>query len=207
MVKIFYLDEKYPLDKDINLIADLIKAGEIIVFPTDTIYAIGCSLYNKQGVERLLNFTGKMDKKAKLSILCKDIKTISEYVYPYSSSVFRTIKEYSPGPCTFILQANNHLGKFFKTTKSEIGVRIPSNPILAALLQQLEHPMISTSLKFEEAQGNENFDPEYIVDKIKHSVDLMIHSPIENPMESTIIDCTGEEIIVVREGKQIMEQE
>ncbi len=205
MVKIFYLDENYPLDKDINLVADLIAAGEIIVFPTDTIYAIGCSLYNKKGVERLLAFTGKMDKKAKLSILIKDIRTISEYVYPYSSSVFRTIKEYSPGPCTFILNANNHLGKYFKTTKSEIGVRIPSNPILSMLLNKLEHPIISTSLKFEEAEGNENFDPEYIADKIKYDVDIMIHSPIENPMESTIIDCTNEEIVIVREGKQILQ--
>jgi tRNA threonylcarbamoyl adenosine modification protein (Sua5/YciO/YrdC/YwlC family) len=205
MVKVFYLDENYPLDKDINQLADLIKAGEIMVFPTDTVYAIGCSVYNKQGVERLLNITGKMDKKSKLSILCKDIKTISDYVFPYSSAVFRTLKEYSPGPTTFILNANTQLGKYFKTVKTEIGVRIPSNPILATLLKNLEHPIISTSLKFEGAIGNENYDPDFILEKIKNDVDFMIHSPIDNPMESTIIDCTQEVIEVVREGKQIIE--
>ncbi len=183
MVKVFYLDENYPLDKEIQQICGLINAGEIMVFPTDTVYAIGCSLYNKPGVDRLLTLTGKMDKKAKLSILCKDIRSITDYVYPYSTAVFRTLKEYTPGPTTFILNANTQLGKYFKTVKTEIGVRIPSNPIVAELLKNLEHPIISTSLKFENAIGNENYDPDFIMEQIKHTVDFMIHSPIVEPME------------------------
>jgi tRNA threonylcarbamoyl adenosine modification protein (Sua5/YciO/YrdC/YwlC family) len=205
MVEVFYIEEDYPLEKDIVSVAKQIANGAVVVFPTDTIYAIGCSVMNKSGVDKLLNITGKIDKKAKLSILCKDIKTISNYTLPYSSQVFRTLKEYSPGPCTFILNANNQLSKLYKTKRIEIGVRIPSNPILSSLLKNLDFPIISTSLKFEHLENEfDNYDPNILLDLIKNDADIMIHSEIDQPAESTIIDCTNEDIVIVREGKLII---
>jgi tRNA threonylcarbamoyl adenosine modification protein (Sua5/YciO/YrdC/YwlC family) len=206
VTEVLYIDELYPLEKDIANAARLIEAGAVAVIPTDTIYAVACNVNNRAGVEKLLNITGKIDKKQRLSILCKDIKMISEYTVPYSSQVFRTLKEYTPGPVTFILNANNYLSKLYKTKRTEIGVRIPSNPITLQLLKFLAYPLVSTSLKFDDVDEDlQNYDPEYVYDRMKHSVDLMIHSPLENPAESTIIDCTREEIEIIREGKLIIE--
>jgi tRNA threonylcarbamoyl adenosine modification protein (Sua5/YciO/YrdC/YwlC family) len=205
MVEIFYPDEYYPLEKDLLQICKLINQGKVVVFPTDTVYAIGCSLYNKDGIERILKITGKQEKKARLSVLCKDIKTISTFALPYSTAVFRAIKEYAPGPFTFILNANTFLGKLLKSSKKEIGVRIPSNPILQMILQHLETPMISTSLTIDGYDEIEVNDPQIIQDELKHKIDVLVVAPIEHPMASTVIDCTTDELVVVRQGRQLIE--
>ncbi|MBK7787852.1 MAG: threonylcarbamoyl-AMP synthase [Saprospiraceae bacterium] len=200
MVEVLYIDGEYPLQKDINEAAAHFDRGQIVAFPTDTVYALGCSLYNKEGIERILKVTGKEEKKTRLSVLVKDIKSIAAFVLPYSTQVFRALKEYSPGPCTFILNANNHLGKFFKSSKKEIGVRIPSHPVTSGLLQNTKEAIISTSIPIPEG-----LDPRdtasYILDTYKHNIDVLIYSEVEPPVESTILDCTTEEMVIVREGK------
>jgi tRNA threonylcarbamoyl adenosine modification protein (Sua5/YciO/YrdC/YwlC family) len=205
VVEIFYIDEDYPLEKDLAVVAKLIEKGAVAIVPTDTIYAIVCNVNSRSAVDKLLNITGKFDKKQRLSILCKDIKTISEFTTPFSSQVFRTLKEYSPGPVTFILNANHYLSKVYKTKRSEIGVRIPSNQILSKLLGFLAFPLISTSLKFDDAEDEmQNYDPDYILERLKHSADVMIHCMLNQPAESTVINCTQEDIEIIREGKLII---
>jgi tRNA threonylcarbamoyl adenosine modification protein (Sua5/YciO/YrdC/YwlC family) len=204
MVIVYYPDKDYPSPKDISQICARIALGDVMVFPTDTVYAIGCSLYNKAGIETILKITGKKEKKTRMSVLCKDVKTISSFVLPYSSAVFRTLKEYSPGPTTFILNANTQLSKLLKSTKKEIGVRIPNAPIIKEILASLEHPLISTSLAIEEVNDDRiQYDPEFILDHVKHVVDLMVYTELDDPQVSTVIDCTQESIEIIREGSLI----
>ena len=195
MVEVLYIDGEYPLQKDINEAAAHFDRGQIVAFPTDTVYALGCSLYNKDGIERILKATGKEEKKTRLSVLVKDIKSIAAFVLPYSTQVFRALKEYSPGPCTFILNANNHLGKFFKTSKKEIGVRIPSHPITSGLLQNAKEAIISTSIPLPEG-----LDPRdtasYILETYTHTFDVLIYSIAEPPAQSTTLQCTIQVLVV-----------
>lgn len=199
MNRYFDFTENYPLEKEINEISQLISNGAIVIFPTDTLPAIGCSVHNRNGVDKILEISDKIDKKNKLSILCKDIKTISDYTLPFSTSTFRVIKDNSPGAVTYILNATTHLGKLLKTSKKEIGVRIPSNEVLRKMLLNLEHPMISTSLQYnhdvEQEENWSNFEEKY-----KHQVDIFIKSNNEAVGESTILDCREEEVQVIREG-------
>ena len=203
MVEGHYIDGEYPLEKDLFEAAGHFNRGQIVAFPTDTVYALGCSLYNKEGIDRILKATGKEEKKTRLSVQVKDIKSIAAFVLPYSTQVFRALKEYSPGPVTFILNANNHLAKFFKSTKREIGVRIPSHAVAAGLLKFSHDAIISTSIPLPpDLDVHETAD--YILENYKHKIDVLIHSQVEAPVESTIIDCTSEDIVVVREGKTII---
>ncbi len=200
MVEVHYIDGEYPLEKDLQEAAGHFNRGQIVAFPTDTVYALGCALYNKDGIDRILKATGKEEKKTRLSVLVKDIKSIATFVLPYSTQVFRALKEYSPGPVTFILNANNHLAKFFKSTKKEIGVRIPSHPVTSGFLKYCNEAVISTSIPLP-ADLDPRETAEYILEHYKHKIDVLIHSEVEPAIESTIIDCTPEDIVVVREGK------
>lgn len=200
MSKFYDFTEDYPLEKEINEICKDIDNGAVIIFPTDTLPAIGCSVLNRDGVDKVLSISEKIDKKNKMTVLCKDIKTISDYTLPFSTSIFRSIKDQTPGPVTFILNATTQLGKILKESKKEIGVRIPSHPVLREILLTLEHPMISTSLPYNlesDAEGNwVAFEEKY-----KHQVDIFIKAEIEEVGESAILDCRNEEIEVIREGR------
>lgn len=196
----FNYTEDYPLEKEILEICNAINKGAVVIFPTDTLIAIGCKAHDRNSIDKVLEISEKIDKKNKMTILCKDIKTVSDYTLPFSTSVFRTIKDHTPGPVTFILNATTQLGKILKTSKKEIGVRIPSHPVLKDILAHLDEPLITTSLHYDEnldLEANWNL----IEEKYKHQVDIFIKADIEEVGESTILDCRNEEIEVIREGR------
>jgi len=200
MQRIFFHD-KNPNKRDLMQVAERINQGEIVVFPTDTIYALGCLMTNKAGIERICKILNKKEKQAKMSLICPNISVVSEYTTPISNDVFKTMKRYLPGPYTFILKSNNYVQKFFKNNKEEIGIRIPNNEVLTGLHEFLQAPLISTSLSTDDVIQKFFTDPDDIETSFKHTVDILIDGGIGDHAESTILDCTGVEIEIIREGK------
>lgn len=204
MQRIFFHD-KSPNKRDLKDVATRINSGEIVIFPTDTIYALGCLMTNKDGIERICRILNKKEKQAKMSLICPNISVISQYTTQIDNDVFKTMKRYLPGPYTFILNSNNYVQKFFKNNKEEIGVRIPQSEILEGLHEFLDAPLISTSLNTEEGVQKYYTDPDEIEETFKHSVDILIDGGIGDNSESTVLDCTGQQIEVMREGKGELE--
>ena len=204
MVK-FELHPENPNKRDVKTIAEILKDGGIGVIPTDSVYALTCLKSNKEGIERIIKLTGKVEKKAKLSLLCKDLKVVADHTLPYDNHIFKTMKRYLPGPYTFILNANNSVTKFFKNNKKEIGIRIPDNVIVGSLLEALDEPLISTSLNMEESDFPYTTVIEDIEDKFKGTIDFVIDGQMGEAAETTVLDCTTGEIILVREGKGVVD--
>lgn len=200
MQRIFFHD-KNPNKRDLKEVADRINKGDIVIFPTDTIYALGCLMTNRSGIERICRILNKKEKQAKMSLICPNISVISQYTTQIDNDVFKAMKRYLPGPYTFILNSNNYVQKFFKNNKEEIGVRIPENEILDGLHEFLDAPLISTSLNTEDGIQKYYTDPDEIEDVFKHKVDILIDGGAGDHAESTVLDCTGETIEMVREGK------
>lgn len=203
MQRIFFHD-KNPNKRDLKEVASKINQGAIVIFPTDTIYALGCLMNNKPGIERICKILDKKEKSAKMSLICPNISVISQYTTQINNDVFKTMKRYLPGPYTFILNSNNYVQKFFKNNKEEIGVRIPQNEILVGLHDYLEAPLISTSLNTEGNIQKYYTDPDEIEATFQHKIDLLIDGGLGDDEESTVLDCTGDEILVVREGKGVI---
>lgn len=200
MQRIFF-HEKNPNKRDLKEVAERINKGEIVIFPTDTIYALGCLMTNRAGIERICRVLDKKEKQAKMSLICPNISVISQYTAPIDNNVFKAMKRYLPGPYTFILNSNNYVQKFFKNNKEEIGVRIPQNEILLGLHEFLVAPLISTSLNTEEGVQKYFTDPDEIEQIFQHKVDILLDGGVGDNAESTVLDCTGTEIEMVREGK------
>jgi tRNA threonylcarbamoyl adenosine modification protein (Sua5/YciO/YrdC/YwlC family) len=196
-----YFHEKNPNKRDLKEVAERINQGEIVIFPTDTIYAIGCLMTNRSGIEKICRIMNKKEKQARMSLICPNISVISQYTIQISNDVFKTMKRYLPGPYTFILKSNNFVQKFFKNSKEEIGVRIPNNDILIGLQEFLKAPLISTSLNSEDDILKYYTDPDEIEEVFAHKADMLMDGGIGDYAESTVLDCTGPEIELVREGK------
>ncbi len=189
-----------PDTRDIKRIAEAMNKGSVVIFPTDSVYAIGCVMTNKSSIDRILKITGKREKQSKLSLICKDIKTVADFTLPYSNHVFKSMKRYLPGPYTFILNANNYVTKFFKNNKKEIGIRIPDNKIVLELMEYLDAPIISTSMNNPDV--TEYFiDPEIIESTYEHQVDYLLDGGLGEAQGTTVLDCTSGDIEVVRLGK------
>lgn len=189
-----------PDTRDIKMIAEKMNKGDVVIFPTDTVYAMGCIMTKKSSIERIIKISGKKEKQAKLSLICKDIKTVADFTLPYSNHIFKSMKRYLPGPYTFILNANNYVTKYFKNNKKEIGIRIPDNKIVLELMEYLDAPIISTSLNNDDV--SEYFiDPEKIEDTYAHQVDYLIDGGLGEAMGSTVLDCTSGDIEIMRLGK------
>jgi tRNA threonylcarbamoyl adenosine modification protein (Sua5/YciO/YrdC/YwlC family) len=204
MQRIFFHDQN-PNKRDLKEVANRINEGEIVIFPTDTIYALGCLMTNRVGIERICRILDKKEKQARMSLICPNISVISQYTTQIDNSVFKAMKRYLPGPYTFILKSNNYVQKFFKNNKEEIGVRIPQNEILLGLHEFLDAPLISTSLNTEDGVQKYFTDPDEIELIFQHKVDILIDGGIGDHDESTVLDCTGDEIILVREGKGVVD--
>jgi len=196
-----FVHTKNPNKRDLKEIAEKIKAGSILIFPTDTIYAIGCLMTNRQGIEKICKVMNKKEKQAKMSLICPNISVISQYTPQIDNDVFKSMKRYLPGPYTFILKSNNYVQKFFKNNREEIGVRIPNNEIILALLEYLDVPLISTSLSTDDDIQKFYLDPDEIEETFTHDVDILLDGGVGDYEESTILDCTGDEIVLMREGK------
>lgn len=189
-----------PDSRKIKQVTDVLKNGGIVVIPTDTIYAFATSLNNKKGLERLAKFKGVKLNKAQFSLICDGLSDIATYTKPIERNVFRALKNSLPGPFTFILNANNHVSKLFGTNKKEVGIRFPDHHITKAIVEQLGHPLVSTSVHDDDEIIEYTTDPEAIFSRYEDSVDLVIDSGYGKNQASTIVDCTTGELTILRQG-------
>lgn len=189
-----------PNEKEIQRIVNILRNGGIVIYPTDTIYGIGCDIFNTKGVETICKFKGIDPRKHSLSFICNDISMVSEYA-KMNNDTFKIMKRNLPGAFTFILEGNNKLPKLFKSKKT-VGIRIPDNNIARAIVSELGNPILSTSVRDREDEILEYFtDPELIHERYGNLVDAVIDGGIGSLDPSTIVDCTDEEISITRQGK------
>jgi tRNA threonylcarbamoyl adenosine modification protein (Sua5/YciO/YrdC/YwlC family) len=190
-----------PQSKEINKIVECLKNGGIIIYPTDTVYSIGCDIMNPKAVEKLCKLKNIKPEKANFSFVCSDLSLISHFVKPISNTVFRVIKKALPGPYTFILEANNNVPKLLKQNKKTVGIRVPDNEICKAIVTNLGNPIITTSLHNPYDEILDYFlDPEVIYREYQNKVDMVIDGGHGSLLASTVIDFSGEGIEVIREG-------
>ncbi len=190
----------------IQQVVNELRKGEIVIFPTDTVYAVGCDLNNKKALIELAKWKGVKMNKANFSIICSDISETSEYVKQIDRVTFRLLKNHLPGPFTFILNATNEVSKLFDASKKEIGIRIPNNKIVLELVKQLGNPIAVTSLHDSEDEIMDYFtDPSAIYERYDDDVAIIIDGGIGHLEASTIVNCTGEAPEIVRQGIGIIE--
>jgi len=199
------INTENPEMRKIKQAVEVLDNGGIIIYPTDTVYGIGCDIYNQKAIQRVLQLKGIKPKKANLSFVCNDLSHISEYTRPFDNTTFRILKRALPGPYTFILNANNNVPKLFKSNKKTVGIRIPDNKIAQLLVKELGRPILSSSLKMDDEIETYPTDPDEIHDMYKKLVDLVIDGGFGNLTVSTVIDCTKGNMEVLRQGAGNME--
>lgn len=192
--------EDKPSEAAIKKVVDVLKSGGLIIYPTDTVYGLGCDITNSKALERIAKIKGVKLEKANFSFICHDLSHLSDYVRQIDTATFKLLKRSLPGAYTFILPGNNNLPKEFKK-KTTVGIRIPDNSIALEIVRQLGNPIVSTSIRDEDEVIEYTTDPELIFEKWQNLVDLVIDGGYGDNMGSTIIDLSGYEPIVVREGK------
>jgi tRNA threonylcarbamoyl adenosine modification protein (Sua5/YciO/YrdC/YwlC family) len=194
-----------PSDRQLRLVVECLMDGGVIIFPTDTIYAIGCDIYKPKAVDRIAQIKGVKKEKANFSFICHDLSHLSEYSRPIDNAVYKMMRRNLPGAFTFILSASNKVPKIFQSRKKSIGIRVPDNNIARDIVQMLGNPIMSTSIHDDDEIIEYTTDPELIFERYSNRVDLVIHGGYGNNVASTIIDCTGSEPELVREGKGILQ--
>jgi tRNA threonylcarbamoyl adenosine modification protein (Sua5/YciO/YrdC/YwlC family) len=177
---------------------ECLQRGGIIIYPTDTIYGLGCDILQHKAVERICRIKNVDPKKAQLSFICSDLSHLSDYTKQLPTTTYRLLKEYLPGPFTFILPASKMVPKILQSKKDTIGLRIPDNNIALAIIKELGRPILSASLPGEMIE--DYTDPEIMHENFRNEVDVVINGGIGGSVPSTIVDCTGAEPIVIREG-------
>ncbi len=187
-----------PQPRNIRMIVECLLDGGVIVYPTDTIYGLGCDIFQQKAVGRICRIKQVDPAKAQLSFICHDLSDLSNYTKSISTPLYRLLKTYLPGPYTFILPASKQVPKILKSRKDTIGLRIPDNVIARALVRELGHPILSSSLPGDMVE--EYTDPEMIEEKFKNLVDIVVDGGIGGILPSTVIDCTGDEPVVIRKG-------
>ena len=194
-----------PQPRLIRQVVDTLKSGGIIVYPTDTIYGLGCDISQHKAVERICRIKGVDPQKAQLSFVCYDLSDLSQYARQIDTPVYRMLKQYLPGPYTFILEASRQVPKIIKSKRDTIGIRVPDNKIARCIVQELGNPILSASLPGDFVE--EYTDPEIIHDRFEKLVDVVIHGGIGGMVPSTIIDITSGEPQMIREGAGEWEEE
>lgn len=189
-----------PNPKEINRVVDILRKGGLIIYPTDTVYGLGCDITNTKALEKIARIKGIKLAKANWSFICADLSNLSDYVRQIDTATFKILKRTLPGPYTFILPGNNNLPKEFKKKKT-VGIRVPDNNIARTLVEVLGNPIISTSIRDEDELLEYTTDPELIYEKWQNLVDVVIDGGYGDNMASTVIDLSGDEPIVIREGK------
>ena len=190
-----------PSQRQINTVVDCLRSGGIIIYPTDTIYGLGCDIYNKKAVEQIAQYKGIKKEKANFSFICSDLSHISDFTRPINNDVYKLMRKNLPGPFTFILNANNNVPKLFQSKKKQVGIRVPDNNIIRTIVEELGNPILSSSVKDEDEIVEYTTDPELIYEKFKNIADIVIDGGYGDNEPSTILDCTQDEIVIVRQGK------
>ena len=196
-VRIF---EENPNEREIEKVVKVLKKGGLIIYPTDTVYGLGCDITNTKAMEKVAKIKGVKLNKSKFSFICSDLSNLSDYVKQIDSSTFKILKRALPGPYTFILPGNNNLPKAFKN-RSTVGIRVPDNNIVHDLVKMLGNPIVSTSIYDEDDLVEYTTDPELIYEKWKDIVDVVIDGGYGDNTPSTVIDLSDGEIEIIREGK------
>lgn len=194
----------YPENPDprrIQKIVEILRNGGVIIYPTDTIYGMGCDIFNQKAIERVCQIKGVKPQKHNFSFICYDLSNIAEFTRALSTPVFKLMKKALPGPFTFILEANNKVPKLLNNKKKTVGIRVPDHPIPRILVKELGQPILTTSIRDEDDVIEYSTDPELIYEKYKDIVDAVVDGGYGNNVASTVIDCTGDEIEIVRLGK------
>lgn len=187
-----------PNARHIKTVVDCLLDGGVIIYPTDTIYGIGCDIFQQKSIEKICRIKNVIPQKAQLSFICYDLSDLSKFTKGISTPLYRILKEYLPGPYTFILSASKEVPKILQNKKNTIGLRIPNNNIAREIVCSLQHPILSASLPGEMVE--EYTDPDLIYENFKNLVDIVINGGIGNTIPSTIIDCTNDEYQVIRKG-------
>lgn len=190
-----------PSSKQIRTVVECLLDGGVIIYPTDTVYGMGCDIFKSKAIERIAQIKGIKAEKANFSFICSDLSQLSDYTRPITNDVFKLMKKNLPGPFTFILNASNSVPKLIQSKKKTVGIRIPGNNIPLEIVNELGHPIMSTSIHDEDEILEYTTDPELIYEKYKNLVDIVIDGGFGDNEASTIIDCTGSEPLIIREGK------
>jgi len=192
--------EENPNEKAIKEVVQTLREGGLVIFPTDTVYGVGCDLRSQKGLKNLAQLKGVKIEKAEFSFITDSLSNLSEYVGHIDTSVFKMLKRTLPGPFTFILEGSSHLPKIFKNKKT-VGIRIPNHTIALALVKELGNPIAITSIKDENVIVEYTTDPEDIYENWKHKVDIVINGGFCGNIASTVVDATQGSPIIIREGK------
>ena len=190
-----------PNPRYIQQTIECLNDGGIIIYPTDTIYGLGCDIYKNKAVEKIALIKGIKKEKANFSFICSNLSHISDFTTPISNDIYKLMKRNLPGPFTFILNGNNKVPKLFQSKKKTVGIRVPDNNIINEIVQKLGNPIMSSSVKDEDEIIEYTTDPELIYEKYGHLVDIVIDGGYGGNIPSTIIDCTVDDFTIIREGK------
>jgi len=190
-----------PGDRYLKIIVDCLKDGGIIIYPSDTVYGLGCDITKIKAVDRIAQLKGIKREKANFSFVCHSLSHLSDFTRPIPNPVYKLMRRTLPGPFTFILNANNNVPHFFQSKKKTVGIRIPDHQVPVQIVEKLGNPIMTTSIHDDDEIVDYLTDPELIYKKYQNLVDIVIDSGPGGNTPSTVIDCTGEELLIVREGK------
>lgn len=190
-----------PNPRHIKMISECLLDGGVVIMPTDTVYGLTCDIKKSKAVDQIARIKGLKKEKANFSFICEDISQLSEYTRPIPNEIFKLMRQALPGPYTFILNANTRIPKIFQSKKKTIGIRIPENNIPLEVIKNLGHPIMTTSIRDDDEILEYTTDPELIYEKYKKTVDLIIDGGYGDNLASSIIDCTSDEISLIRQGK------
>ncbi|MBQ0116579.1 MAG: threonylcarbamoyl-AMP synthase [Flavobacterium sp.] len=200
MAQYIKIYEENPNEAAIDKVVKVLRDGGLIIYPTDTVYGLGCDITNSKALERIAKIKGVKLEKANFSFICSDLSNLSDYVKQIDTATFKILKSHLPGPYTFILPGNNDLPKDFRKKKT-VGIRVPDNNIILQLVRKLGNPIVSTSIKDEDEVLEYSTDPELIFEKWQNTVDLVIDGGYGDNVASTVVDLSGDEPELIRAGK------
>lgn len=195
---LLHIHPENPQPRLIKQVAESLQQGGIIIYPTDTVYGLGCDILQQKAVERICRIKNVEPKKAQLSFVCSDLSHLSDFAKPISNPTYRILKDYLPGPYTFILPASKMVPKILQSKKDTIGLRIPNNAIAMAIIKELGRPILSASLPGEMVE--DYTDPEVMYENFRNEVDFVIDGGIGGVVPSTVIDCTEDQPVLIRDG-------
>lgn len=194
------LYEENPDPRRIQHIVDVLRNGGVIIYPTDTVYGMGCDITNQRAVEKICRIKGINPKKHNFSFVCADLSNIAQYTRVITKPVFKMMKKALPGPFTFILEASSLVPKILHSNKKTVGIRVPDHSVPRTIVEELGQPILSTSIRDEDDVIEYSTDPELIFEKYQNQVDLVIDGGYGQNVASTILNCTGDEVEIVRQG-------
>jgi tRNA threonylcarbamoyl adenosine modification protein (Sua5/YciO/YrdC/YwlC family) len=203
MIRKIYPENPNP--KEIDRVVEILKDGGVIIYPTDTVYGLGCDITKGKAIERVAQIKGMRPDKTNFSFIVYDLSHLADYTKPIDNTIYKLMRRNLPGPFTFILEASNNVPKILKSKKKTVGIRIPDNPIILEIIRVLGNPILTTSVHSGDVILDYTTDPELIHEDMGHLVDLVIDGGFGNNVPSTIVDCTGPEISIVRQGLGTLE--